>query len=325
VFDITIDRESLIAKLENILKIWRETIYNAVKEQEKIIGKKAENPFSDNLINHFFPEFRTPVNRIIERELKCLEREHNITVLFAIESGSRAWNMASADSDYDVRFVFKRNIESYISLHKSHDVLEFYLDDEYRECKAESALIDGVGFDLRKYIELLSKSNPTSIEWLMSDIIYLGSNDLPIKEYVKENFNPQALIYHYMSWCRKHYKCIEDNKKVTYKKYLYALRGLLNALYVYKNNSIPFLDFTKTVESLKNYIPSSVYIIIKDIIKIKSQGYEKDVIDRIPMIDSFIKDYLNKDFTTPKRDFDYKVIDTFMIREILSQSPPHQN
>ena len=36
-------------------------------------------------------------------------------------------------------------------------------------------------------MELLSKSNPTSIEWLMSDIIYYGSNDLPIKQYILDN------------------------------------------------------------------------------------------------------------------------------------------
>ena len=37
--------------------------------------------------------------------LARIEREHDVSVLLAVESGSRAWGFASPDSDYDVRFV----------------------------------------------------------------------------------------------------------------------------------------------------------------------------------------------------------------------------
>lgn len=110
-FDITIDRDILISKLENILKIWHETVYKAIKEQEKILNKKAENPNYEASVNHFFPEFRAPVKKIIDRDLKYFERKYGIKILFAIENGSRAWNMTSKNSDYDVRFVFKRSAE----------------------------------------------------------------------------------------------------------------------------------------------------------------------------------------------------------------------
>ena len=137
IFDIAIDRNILVAKLENILKIWHDTVYNAVKEQERISGKKATNPHLEASVNHFFPEFRTPVNSVIESRLKYFEREYGIKILFAIENGSRAWKMASKNSDYDVRFVFKRNPEDYLAINKPKDVIETYLDEEYHNCKAE--------------------------------------------------------------------------------------------------------------------------------------------------------------------------------------------
>ena len=42
----------------------------------------------------------------IKNKLKEIEEKENIRILFAVESGSRAWGFASPDSDYDVRFVY---------------------------------------------------------------------------------------------------------------------------------------------------------------------------------------------------------------------------
>ena len=44
----------------------------------------------------------------IDQTLCELEREHGVRILYAAESGSRAWGFASPDSDYDVRFVYVR-------------------------------------------------------------------------------------------------------------------------------------------------------------------------------------------------------------------------
>ena len=43
----------------------------------------------------------------IKRKLDEIEEKENVTILFAVESGSRAWGFASPDSDFDVRFVYK--------------------------------------------------------------------------------------------------------------------------------------------------------------------------------------------------------------------------
>ncbi len=66
----------------------------------------------------------TPITPTIQTELSRLERDEPIRVVYACESGSRAWGFASSDSVYDVRFVYIRSVDWYLSLESKRDVLE---------------------------------------------------------------------------------------------------------------------------------------------------------------------------------------------------------
>lgn len=48
--------------------------------------------------------------------LKQIEAEHDCRILFAVESGSRAWGFASPDSDYDIRAVYVKPLDWYLGL-----------------------------------------------------------------------------------------------------------------------------------------------------------------------------------------------------------------
>ena len=104
-------------------------------------------------------------NEVFQRvrdALAQVEAERNVRVLFACESGSRAWGFASRDSDYDVRFLYVHRRDWYLSVEDRRDVIEQPIAND----------LDVSGWELRKALRLLRKSNPPLLEWLKSPVVY---------------------------------------------------------------------------------------------------------------------------------------------------------
>ena len=57
---------------------------------------------------------RNEITQAIKERFSQIEKRENIRIIYACESGSRAWGFASPDSDYDVRFVFVRPVQDYL-------------------------------------------------------------------------------------------------------------------------------------------------------------------------------------------------------------------
>ena len=107
------------------------------------------------------------MKNIIIEKLKEIETAEQVRVLYAAESGSRAWGFASPDSDYDVRFIYAREPEAYLSILPKRDVIEWQLDET----------LDISGWDIQKMFRLLLKSNPTLFEWASSPVVYQTTDD----------------------------------------------------------------------------------------------------------------------------------------------------
>lgn len=260
------------------------------------------------------------VNEKIVKLLKEIERENGIKILFAIENGSRAWDMASANSDFDIRFVYYRNFEGYLKLSKPKEVLNYAFTENLVPCEVHGSTFDLSGFDIFKYLHLIKSSNPTAIEWLNSHICYYGNNDLPLKKYVNENFSQLRLFFHYWGvFSKMKNRYVLGKEQITYKKYLYCFRGLLNAKFVYHFNEVPPLSFKNTVDKMKQYIPNDVYEKIREVIQIKSSGKEKDMIPHIDVFDKYFEEEIEKKYEIPEKklpDEDY--LNDF-IKQILFQ------
>ncbi|MCY3413352.1 MAG: nucleotidyltransferase domain-containing protein [Candidatus Heimdallarchaeota archaeon] len=216
----------------------------------------------------------------IKELLKDVEREYNIRILFAIESGSRLWGMASDDSDYDVRFVYRRSQDRYMSpFQPKRDTIEKMYKEEN---------IDLSGWDLAKYMKLAASSNPQAMEWLVADIIYIGEEVLEKFQEVHKCFIPMNSYMNYRSLAYNNYmRYIQDKDTISYKKYLYVLRGIANSLFIIDTGKIPPAKFKQVMQE---YIPESIQKLALELID-RKRSLEVMKGPRIHELDTYIHDF----------------------------------
>lgn len=172
-------------------------------------------------------------NKILAK-LKEIEIQKGVQILYACESGSRAWGFASPDSDYDVRFIYKNDLDYYLSLWEQTDVIDFMTEDD----------LDGSGWDLRKTVKLLAKSHAPLLEWLYSPVVYY-QDELFVREMRKlaeACFSPIACLHHYLG-TTKNFMDVCTAEKVKLKSYFYALRTALAGKWIIERNSFPPVAF----------------------------------------------------------------------------------
>ena len=243
----------------------------------------------------------------IKAILKDIELKNNIKILFSVESGSRVWGMESKNSDYDVRFVFIRPINDYLKINKIDEVIidkasctDFNFTKKRGLYARNGTELDFVGFDIYKFCKLLYDSNPTVIEWLMSSITYYGKIPEALITYAEMNHNRKSLFMHYKGMCKKNYiKYLKSKNLVTYKKYLYSMRGLINAVYCEEfPTMLPPIKLEDTIwdlESRSKEIPKQILNNVKKLIKLKKQGKEKNSIKNIIRLDNYIEGFLKEE------------------------------
>lgn len=226
-----------------------------------------------------------PFDEIRDR-LCAIEREESVRIFYACESGSRAWGFPSANSDYDVRFLYIREPEYYLSIdvEDRRDVIELPIVDEF----------DINGWDLRKALKLLRKSNPPLLEWLNSPTIYKEDIDLSskFKELAPLCYSATSCTYHYLQMAKGNYREYLRGDTVSVKKYFYVLRPLMAIKWIEHNDGVVPMEFGKLV---KEVIADEVLLSeINTLIERKKQGDELKREPRIDVISEFIESEMTR-------------------------------
>ncbi|UCG46817.1 MAG: nucleotidyltransferase domain-containing protein [Phycisphaerales bacterium] len=216
-------------------------------------------------------------SRILDM-LERIECRRHVKILYACESGSRAWGFDSQDSDYDVRYIYAHPVNRYLSLDPVRDVIEGPVDDE----------LDFSGWDLRKALRLMRKSNPPLLEWLQSPIVYRQAPRpvAKLRELMPKCYSPIACHYHYLHMAQGNYREYLRADLVPLKKYLYVLRPVLACLWIEKGFGVVPIRFSILAERLVT--DATLKSCIQHLLERKKASDELGLAPRIPAISDFI-------------------------------------
>jgi len=189
----------------------------------------------------------------IPQELTKIEKEYRIKILYSCESGSRAWEFPSPDSDYDVRFVYSRKLEDYLTMQPKKDHLSFPINDG----------LDIYGWDISKVLQLIIKSNTTPFEWLQSPVTYREEKGFKeeLWQLCKSYFCPRSNIHHYLGIAKGAMETMQG-EDIKIKKLFYVLRPLLAALWCVQRDTIAPMSIFPLLDLLTDDLSEKVLSLI---------------------------------------------------------------
>jgi len=219
------------------------------------------------------------MNDQIQSELHRIEREHRVRVLYAAESGSRAWGFASRDSDYDVRFVYAHE-------HGGQG-------REVPEERADGRIALG-GRDVQTALRLLGASHPDLLESLKSPIVYRADPEFALLfgHLAMECLSPERLFRHYLDMAAHHARAYLQTDTLRLKNYFDVLRPLLAARWALERRGPVPMRFNRLTDTLVEDPLARIHIAV--LVARKRAGGELDPAHRIPVISGFIEKELGQ-------------------------------
>ena len=210
------------------------------------------------------------IKGMIIHKLLETERLHDVKIPLAVESGSRGWGFASPDSDYDCRFVYVHRKNWYLSVQKRPDIIEYSADPVF----------DVNGWDLKKVLQHIIKSNAVMFEWLSSDEIYIKDEYVSrlLQNLAADFFSPEAVSYHYLSTAKKKLDEILAEEEAKLKHYFYILRPIANLNYIFQHGRMPFMEYDRTLAQTET--PEEILAEINELKALKAVSDESFRIGR---------------------------------------------
>jgi uncharacterized protein len=249
----------------------------------------------------------------IDATLLRVEREHDVQILFACESGSRGWGFASPDSDYDVRFIYVHKPDWYLTVFPGRDVIELPINEVY----------DVSGWDLRKALGLLRNGNATLVEWLSSPVVYRADQTFlsDVREAAQQVDRPERAFHHYLHMANKNYREHLRGDVVRLKKYLYVLRPMLACLWIEQQRGPVPMRFQEMVDAVVQ--EADLKAAIGELLAIKRRAMESEHGAAMSVINRFLELHLARmnhaAAPQPQADQDFCVLDRLLRDTVLSR------
>lgn len=201
------------------------------------------------------------MNEKIIQYLDIIEKEKDVKILLACETGSRAWGFPSPDSDFDIRIIYVHKKDWYLSLSEKRDSIDLMFENNE---------IDITGWDLRKSLRLLQKSNAPLLERIQSPILYKHNSSFleVMNELANSQYSRIATIHHYLSMAKKFLEELKEKEDYKLKKFFYALRSATACKWILEKEEMPPIQFQKMIDGLS--IENSLTKRINELISLKA-------------------------------------------------------
>ena len=244
----------------------------------------------------------------IQQKLTDIEQTYKVRILYSCESGSRAWGFPSFDSDYDVRFIYIRTLNDYLTIQPKKDHLSFPINDE----------LDVYGWDISKVLQLVVKSNTTPFEWLQSPVIYRENKKIKeeLWQLCQNYFCPKSNIHHYLGVAHGAMETMQE-EEIKIKKLFYLLRALFAEQWCAERDTIAPMNILPLMDLLSSNIRKKVL----SLIEMKLTATESYLIK----IDKDLRQWIDMTFDycaevsaqQERKTFDIKEADLFFRKMIL--------
>jgi predicted nucleotidyltransferase len=158
----------------------------------------------------------------------------------------------------------------------------------------ENNEFDLSGWDIKKCLNLLWKSNPPLLEQIQSPIIYISHIDFlsNIQALAQSTYSKIATMHHYLSMSKKMYSEVASKDSVKLKRLFYALRAATACKWIEEMESIPPIVFQKMLEELDININIKNKII--ELIELKSTRNEDYLHTKEVEINLFIEQCIDQ-------------------------------
>jgi predicted nucleotidyltransferase len=250
----------------------------------------------------------------ILRKLSETETLQEVKIPLAIESGSRGWGFASPDSDYDCRFIYVHRKDWYLTVLDKKDIIEYAADPVF----------DINGWDVKKVLQHIIKSNAVMFEWLSSNGVYIKDEGITglLQNLAADFFNPIAVSHHYLSIARNKLAEIlaEDTAKL--KRYFYILRPIANLNYIRQYGRMPYMEYDRTL--VETETAPEVLSAIQELKAIKAVSDESYKIKQHERLIAYFQQEIDK-FTERlnsmkyEKNRDYELLDA-VFKEIIERA-----
>ena len=243
----------------------------------------------------------------IQLLLQNIAADKNIQILYACETGSRAWGFPSPDSDYDIRFIYRHPKDWYLHLGNRKDTVEI-MDGDW----------DITGWDLRKSLNLLKKSNASLIERFQSPIQYFAGEAFTkgFQQLIPAYYSPTAVFYHHYSLAKKFWEELKDATDIKLKSYFYLVRSLLSCNWIVRDRSV----LPMHIEGLMQYNSEANTQLLLELITLKATVGEKYLHKKDATLQALVLDLF--EYIEPAKDnlgvnnTSYAMLDNFFLKTL---------